>query len=97
MSGYDRLDEYSKTHRKVAASDVGANAPRSCSDVCFIGFFALVWVGMIIVAIVAVGNGDLARLVSGVDYLGNVCGSGSPKGVNAEVAKTWSSRNALLA
>eukprot|EP00672_Neobodo_designis_P027201 CAMPEP_0174835174 /NCGR_PEP_ID=MMETSP1114-20130205/5273_1 /TAXON_ID=312471 /ORGANISM="Neobodo designis, Strain CCAP 1951/1" /LENGTH=665 /DNA_ID=CAMNT_0016069119 /DNA_START=154 /DNA_END=2151 /DNA_ORIENTATION=+ len=96
MSGYEAIEKYKDKHRKLHASDVGANAPRECTNTPFIFIFGAVWVGMIIVCIVAAKNGDLSRLTSGTDYLGNVCGHGSPVGVTSDVKATWGNRKSLF-
>lgn len=47
---------------------------RKCTDCLFCILFLVFWLGMIIIAGVAVPGGDPERLLYGVDHLGKVCG-----------------------
>jgi len=48
---------------------------RQCHDVLFLLLFIAFWVGMFYVASLAVQKGNPSRLLYGVDYEGNVCGT----------------------
>jgi choline transporter-like protein 2/4/5 len=96
MSGYESLDVAQRKHRKLAASEVGYNAPRTCTDTPMVFVFLVIWILMIVVASVAVHSGNLSRLTTGVDYLGNICGQGTPQHVTSQVASTWKERKALF-
>lgn len=74
---------------KPQSAHVGANAKRSCTNCCAFILFVLVWVGFVAFSIVAFKNGDIYRLINGVDYLGNVCGRGTPNNVTAAVTADW--------
>jgi solute carrier family 44 protein 1 (choline transporter-like protein) len=47
---------------------------RSCTDIIFFVLFIVFWVGMFIIAGIAIDKGDPHRLIYGVDSWGNVCG-----------------------
>lgn len=93
-AGYD--EERYGSHRKLVASDIGLGAPRSCTNIVVLFLFLCAWALMIVVAAAAWGKGDLERLLNGVDYLGNVCGKGSPHGVASNVASDWGDRTSLF-
>jgi len=76
-------------HRKLAASDIGVNAPRGCTDILGLILFFLAWGAMGYLASVAYKMGDMERLLYGVDYLGNTCGQGTPENVRPETAAEW--------
>jgi hypothetical protein len=48
---------------------------RSCHDILFLGLFIGFWIGMFYVASQGVKYGNPQRLIYGVDYYGNVCGT----------------------
>ncbi|KAI9179895.1 hypothetical protein H9P43_005227 [Blastocladiella emersonii ATCC 22665] len=52
----------------------GPKESRKCRDVFWLLLFAAYWVGMIILAILAITNGDPRRLVLPTDSYGNLCG-----------------------
>ena len=51
---------------------------RKCTDVLWLIFFALFWVGMLVIGILGLQNGDPKKLVYGKDYNSMVC-SGDTK------------------
>lgn len=53
---------------------MGVNKKRRCRDILFLVLFIAYWVGMWIVATVAVGSGDPRRLTVPRDYLDQYCG-----------------------
>ena len=65
---------------KLTLGDVGEPPPgsppqrRRCRDVACLAFFALYWVGMLLVSAQAYYEGDLRRLYSGYDSDDNLCG-----------------------
>lgn len=62
-----------------AASKARAVAPagsRKCRDCFCCIFFLVFWVGMLVVAVVGLVNGQPARLLYGSDYNGTSCGTG---------------------
>ena len=61
---------------------LGLNAQRGCTDVLCILLFIIFWAVMFFVAGTAFKNGDVNRVLYGVDYMGNVCGQGSPSLIN---------------
>eukprot|EP01107_Rhizomastix_libera_P015212 TRINITY_DN5489_c0_g1_i1.p1 TRINITY_DN5489_c0_g1~~TRINITY_DN5489_c0_g1_i1.p1 ORF type:complete len:703 (+),score=158.50 TRINITY_DN5489_c0_g1_i1:19-2127(+) len=63
-----------EVHGENAPVLYGASARRKCRDVFFALLFVAFWVGMGIVAYLAVQNGDLRRLSKGTDMFGNMCG-----------------------
>lgn len=81
--------------KRLPASDVGLRAPRGCTNLCGVVFFAAFWALMIFIGITSYRLGDLDRLIYGVDYLGNVCGKGSPGDLMNLDGVPWSSRTSL--
>ena len=53
---------------------VGDNR-RKCRDVFFLILFLLFWLGMVVIAAVAVNAGEPKRLIYGTDWQGNICGA----------------------
>jgi hypothetical protein len=53
---------------------MGVNKKRHCRDILFLLLFVVYWVGMWIVASVAIANGDPTRLTVPRDYLDQYCG-----------------------
>eukprot|EP00249_Psilotum_nudum_P010325 c22474_g1_i1 orf=490-2595(-) len=58
-----------------AARKARINENRKCRDVAFLVAFVAFWVGMIINSSFGWNRGDPRRLVYGLDYKGNLCGS----------------------
>jgi hypothetical protein len=58
----DDSDHYVSIKEKATA-EFGPVRKRKCRDIIFLILLAIFWVGMIIVAITAVQNGNLARLL----------------------------------
>lgn len=52
---------------------------RKCTDVFFLVFFFLFWIGMIIIAAIGYTKGDPKRLMYGSDWLGRTCGTYHPE------------------
>eukprot|EP01062_Namystynia_karyoxenos_P066897 TRINITY_DN60815_c0_g1_i1.p1 TRINITY_DN60815_c0_g1~~TRINITY_DN60815_c0_g1_i1.p1 ORF type:complete len:686 (+),score=217.94 TRINITY_DN60815_c0_g1_i1:92-2149(+) len=63
------------------AAEIGYHADRGCTDCLCLPVFAVVWVGMVIVAQISFENGDPKRLLYGTDVVGNLCGWGDDPGV----------------
>ena len=55
-------------------TEPGPIEQRKVRDVLFIIMFVVVWIGMFVVAGLAIKNGNTKRLRYGRDYLGNLCG-----------------------
>lgn len=62
-------------HEEYTKDQVGPMQKRSCHDILFLGLFIGFWIGMFYVASQGVKYGNPARLIYGVDYYGNVCGT----------------------
>ncbi|DBA04865.1 TPA: hypothetical protein N0F65_006867 [Lagenidium giganteum] len=58
--------------RKIGVAPAGA---RQCRDCFCCLFFAVFWIGMVVVAVLGVLNGEPKRLLYGTDYKGNACGT----------------------
>lgn len=54
---------------------------RKCTDLLWLVFFAFFWVGMLVIAIIGMQNGNPAKLLYGKDYTDAVC-SGTKKYVH---------------
>ncbi|EQC41675.1 hypothetical protein SDRG_01633 [Saprolegnia diclina VS20] len=52
------------------------NSTRKCRDVLCCLLFLLFWIGMAILAILGVSNGEPQSLIYGTDFNGSVCGTG---------------------
>uniref|UniRef100_A0A6V2WBV2 Choline transporter-like protein n=1 Tax=Heterosigma akashiwo TaxID=2829 RepID=A0A6V2WBV2_HETAK len=55
----------------------GPTANRKCTDVLFFIAIVATWVCMTIVGVDSIQNGDYAVLTNGIDYNGNICGTGN--------------------
>lgn len=53
---------------------------RKCTDPLFCAVFVLFWIGMILIAALALENGEPGRLLYGNDALGHTCGIGAMAG-----------------
>jgi choline transporter-like protein 2/4/5 len=71
---------------------LGLNAHRGCTDILCILLFIIFWAVMFFVASIAFKQGDFNRVLFGVDYMGNVCGQGSPSLINydGQPVTNWS-------
>ncbi|KAL4175994.1 hypothetical protein KRP22_000951 [Phytophthora ramorum] len=58
-------------------SAFASKSQRKCRDVFCCLLFVVYWIGMIVVAIVALQTGEPLSLLYGKDYNGNVCGDGN--------------------
>eukprot|EP00899_Mesostigma_viride_P009105 jgi/Mesvir1/18196/Mv09481-RA.2 len=65
--------------QKKPASKIEEN--RKCQDILFLLLFIAFWVGMIAVAATAIKEGNVKRIIYGLDYQGNLCGD-SNNGTN---------------
>jgi hypothetical protein len=74
IADYDDDDE---AHEKLrAAADwSGPVQQRYCTDLLWLILICLSWVGMTVVGIYAVQNGDYRLVLYPLDYDGNVCGT----------------------
>ena len=72
--------------------NVGLRAERSVRDCPCLVIFIAAWVLFLALLGCAFHNGDHNRLFFGTDYLGNVCGMGTPQGVDSQVQQDWSAR-----
>ena len=89
-------EEQQLVFKKPQPAHIGASAERSCTNCCWLIVFAAVWVGFIAFAGVAFSNGNINRLIYGVDYLGNICGpNGQGNNATAAAKATWSSKQFL--
>jgi choline transporter-like protein 2/4/5 len=52
---------------------------RKCTDVLCLLFFAVFWIGMIVIAAVGYQNGKPQRLIYGTDWMGRTCGAQADK------------------
>eukprot|EP01110_Echinostelium_bisporum_P006818 TRINITY_DN2676_c0_g1_i1.p1 TRINITY_DN2676_c0_g1~~TRINITY_DN2676_c0_g1_i1.p1 ORF type:complete len:366 (-),score=105.57 TRINITY_DN2676_c0_g1_i1:591-1688(-) len=68
----EKHHELNKEHFKDTRP--GPMEDRSCTDIIFLILFIAYWVGMFIVAGIAVNKGEPERLFYGVDSDGNICG-----------------------
>ncbi|KDO34592.1 hypothetical protein SPRG_00655 [Saprolegnia parasitica CBS 223.65] len=55
---------------------VAPNSTRKCRDVLCCLLFLLFWIGMAVLAILGVSNGEPESLIYGTDFNGTVCGTG---------------------
>jgi len=67
---------------------------RHCTDVLFLLAFLAFWVGALVIAILAFQNGDPEVLLYGLDYQGNLCGSGA---LGDFKVRYWPNPNSLYA
>ena len=81
-----------KSSHGKAHPTLGINADRSCSDKLALLLWILIWLGFGYFCITIFKAGDPDRLLLGTDYLGNICGRGSP---NVTVAGNWSQMRLL--
>ena len=51
---------------------------RKCTDILWLVFFVMFWIGMVVIGIIGLQNGDPKKLVYGKDYNSKVC-SGETK------------------
>ena len=51
---------------------------RSCTDIIFLLIFIAFWIAFFVIGGIGFSNGDPDRLLYGTDYLGLVCGKGTP-------------------
>lgn len=99
---YPQLEEDKKIEKSnppvspsaVKSSDVpeykgepGPQDGRSCKDIIFLILFAGVWVGMFVIAGLAIRDGNISRLKYGNDTEGNLCGVNNPGGRDLSGAK----------
>lgn len=92
MCCFDRCGKDGKSRR---GSDAGGERGRAssvemyidddrrrCTDTSFCVLFALFWVGMLGIFVLAQRNGDPRRLIYPTDYRGTTCGTGDMAGKN---------------
>ena len=46
---------------------------RKCTDILWLVFFVMFWIGMVVIGIIGLQNGDPKKLVYGKDYNSKVC------------------------
>jgi hypothetical protein len=74
MSEEDK-EKHNADQKLIAPADFkGPGSDRKCTDVIFLLLIVLLWVCMTGVGCVAMQNGDIDRLLNGVDMEGNICG-----------------------
>lgn len=59
---------------------------RKLRDVIFLILFALFWVGFIVIAGIAFGEGDPRRIIYGTDSWGNLCGRDNDKEIESKMS-----------
>lgn len=96
MSVQQQYERQPSQYRKLESSSVGYEAPRGCTNIPFLILFFIFWGAFTALAVVAFKQGDLNRLIYGTDYLGNVCGHGTPINVSASVSDNWEARKYLF-
>eukprot|EP00754_Rhynchopus_humris_P038828 Rhum_TRINITY_DN21435_c0_g1::Rhum_TRINITY_DN21435_c0_g1_i1::g.174062::m.174062/K15377/SLC44A2_4_5; solute carrier family 44 (choline transporter-like protein), member 2/4/5 len=85
-----------KSFEYPKAASLAFGSERVCTDKWWLALFLACWVGMLLMLFGAVTSGDPARVWSGTDYLGNICGKHTGDKVPEKPYRPWEELNDLF-